>query len=82
MKTAQIGARPFVLALSLAVNVHAQNVGIGFSNPQSQLTVNGNLAIGSGFNGAAPTGSTDTVWNPVVACAHFTADKAIGSVIS
>lgn len=32
-----------------------QNVGIGFTNPQSKLSVNGNFAVGSGFNGVAPT---------------------------
>ncbi|HYZ75260.1 MAG TPA: tail fiber domain-containing protein [Chthoniobacterales bacterium] len=38
-----------------AAHLRAQNVGIGFSNPQSKLTVNGNFALGSGFNGIAPT---------------------------
>jgi hypothetical protein len=44
---------PLVLTL-VTTSAFAQNVGIGFSDPQSQLTVNGNFAIGSGFNGAAP----------------------------
>jgi hypothetical protein len=38
-----------------AGNLHAQNVGIGFSNPLSKLTVNGNFAVGAGYNVAAPT---------------------------
>src|SRR5580700_8443585 len=38
-------------AMSAAV---AQNVGIGFSNPLSKLTVNGNLAVGANYNIAAP----------------------------
>jgi len=54
MKIAQTEAGVIVLALFLAVNVHAQNVGIGFSNPASKLTVNGNLAIGTDYNTAAP----------------------------
>src|ERR1700741_3733246 len=32
----------------------AQNVGIGFSNPLSKLTVNGNFAVGANYNVAAP----------------------------
>ena len=54
MKIAQAAAGVIVLALFLGVNVHAQNVGIGFSNPASKLTVNGNLAIGADYNTAAP----------------------------
>jgi Chaperone of endosialidase len=42
------------LALALSASVHAQNVGIGFSNPQSKLTVNGNFAVGANYNVAAP----------------------------
>ncbi len=34
--------------------MQAQNVGIGVPNPQSKLTVYGNVAIGTGFNGVAP----------------------------
>ncbi len=41
-------------ALLFVSSAAAQNVGIGVSNPQSKLTVNGNLAVGSGFNVAAP----------------------------
>ena len=44
-----------VLALSLTIDVQAQNVGIGFSSPQSKLTVNGNLAVGADYNLVAPT---------------------------
>jgi Chaperone of endosialidase len=44
-----------VLAFFLATGVHAQNVGIGFSNPLSKLTVNGNFAVGTNYNVAAPT---------------------------
>lgn len=54
MKIAQAAAGVMVLALSLAINVHAQNVGIGFSNPASKLTVNGNLAIGADYNTPVP----------------------------
>jgi len=43
-----------VLALALSASAHAQNVGIGFSNPLSKLTVNGNLAVGANYNIAAP----------------------------
>ena len=37
-----------------AANLHGQNVGIGFSNPLSKLTVNGNFAVGANYNVAAP----------------------------
>jgi hypothetical protein len=47
------GAALLALILS-APNVRAQNVGIGFSNPQSKLTVNGNFAVGANYNIAAP----------------------------
>jgi hypothetical protein len=60
MKIAQAEAGATVLALFLAVNVHAQNVGIGFSNPASKLAVNGNLAIGADYNTAAPSGGVRT----------------------
>lgn len=43
------------MALSSAVDAHAQNVGIGFSNPASKLTVNGSFAVGADYNLAAPT---------------------------
>jgi hypothetical protein len=36
-------------------NAAAQNVGIGVPNPQSKLTVNGNLAVGTSYNVVAPT---------------------------
>jgi hypothetical protein len=55
MKIAQAGVEAILSALLLAGTVHAQNVGIGFSNPQSKLTVNGNLAVGAGYNTTAPT---------------------------
>jgi hypothetical protein len=44
-----------VMALFLAAGVHAQNVGIGFTSPNSKLTVNGNFAVGTDYNVAAPT---------------------------
>jgi hypothetical protein len=44
----------FAACAFIAFDVQAQNVGIGVSNPQSKLTVNGNVAIGTGFNGVAP----------------------------
>lgn len=55
MKIAQAVVGAVLSALLLACTVHAQNVGIGFSNPASKLTVNGNLAIGADYNTAAPT---------------------------
>lgn len=55
MKIAQSLLGGVALALFLAANVHAQNVGIGVSNPQSKLTVNGNLAVGASYNVVAPT---------------------------
>jgi Chaperone of endosialidase len=42
------------LAFAFVSVASAQNVGIGLSNPASKLTVNGNLAIGAGYNVAAP----------------------------
>jgi hypothetical protein len=55
MKTTQSLFVAGALALSLgATAVNAQNVGIGVTNPASKLTVNGNLAIGAGYNAAAP----------------------------
>jgi hypothetical protein len=48
-----VGACCLTLTLG-AANVLAQNVGIGTSNPQSKLTVNGNLAVGADYNTAAP----------------------------
>jgi hypothetical protein len=47
-------AGAIVAALLFAVEAQAQNVGIGFSNPASKLAVNGNLAVGSSYNVAAP----------------------------
>jgi hypothetical protein len=55
MKIAQAGVGAIVLTLFSAVDVRAQNVGIGVSNPLSKLTVNGNLAIGADYNVAAPS---------------------------
>ena len=43
------------VTLLFASGATAQNVGIGISNPQSKLTVNGNMAVGSGYNVTAPT---------------------------
>jgi hypothetical protein len=54
--TGHVGAVVLAAAL-LTSGASAQNVGIGTSNPQSKLTVNGNLAVGSGYTGtAAPKG--------------------------
>jgi hypothetical protein len=65
MKIAQLGVFGIVLALSLAVDVQAQNVGIGTSSPASKLTVNGSLAVGADYtttaapsNGALIEGNT------------------------
>jgi hypothetical protein len=55
MKIGQLAVGGIVSALFLAVEVHAQNVGIGFTSPKSQLTVNGNFALGTDYNLAAPT---------------------------
>jgi hypothetical protein len=55
MKITQLGVWAITLALFTAGNLHAQNVGIGSSSPQSKLTVNGNLAVGADYNTAAPT---------------------------
>jgi hypothetical protein len=41
-------------ALLFLSSAAAQNVGIGVPNPQSKLSVNGNLAVGAGYNVAAP----------------------------
>ena len=54
MKIAQAGVGAILSALLVVGAVHAQNVGIGVSNPQSKLTVNGNLAVGSSYNVTAP----------------------------
>ncbi len=48
-KVSLFGAFAFVSVAS------AQNVGIGFSNPASKLTVNGNFAVGADYNAVAPT---------------------------
>lgn len=55
MKIGQLAVGGILSALFLAVQVHAQNVGIGFTSPKSQLTVNGNFALGTDYNTAAPT---------------------------
>jgi hypothetical protein len=44
MKIAQAGVGAVLSALLFAGTVHAQNVGIGFTNPASKLSVNGNFA--------------------------------------
>ena len=54
-KVVQPGLGATVLAFFLAAGVQAQNVGIGFPNPLSKLTVNGNFAVGANYNVAAPT---------------------------
>lgn len=53
-KIVQTGGGTAVLVLFLAASVHAQNVGIGFSDPLSKLTINGNFAVGANYNIAAP----------------------------
>jgi Chaperone of endosialidase len=53
-KIVKPGVGAAVLALALSDSVHAQNVGIGFSNPASKLSINGNLAVGATYNVAAP----------------------------
>ncbi|MBV8481869.1 MAG: tail fiber domain-containing protein [Verrucomicrobia bacterium] len=55
MKIAQAGVGAILSTLLFAGTVRAQNVGIGVSNPESKLTVNGNLAIGTDYNTVAPT---------------------------
>jgi hypothetical protein len=55
MKIGQCGAGALALALVSAMGAQAQNVGIGFSGPESKLTVNGNFAVGTDYNTAAPT---------------------------
>jgi Chaperone of endosialidase len=52
--------RPLCAAVASATllfvsSASAQNVGIGISNPQSKLTVNGNFTVGADYNTAAPT---------------------------
>jgi hypothetical protein len=55
MKIEDLSVKFILLTLFLgAAEVPAQNVGIGFSDPNSKLAVNGNLAIGADFNVAAP----------------------------
>jgi hypothetical protein len=49
-----------------AANVHAQNVGVGVSNPQAKLTVLGSLAVGdNSFNVslASSGSSTNANWS-------------------
>jgi Chaperone of endosialidase len=53
-------SRPLCAAVASATllfvsSASAQNVGIGISNPQSKLTVNGNFTVGADYNTAAPT---------------------------
>ena len=50
-----IGTASLFGALAFVSVASAQNVGIGFSNPASKLTVNGNFAVGADYNVAAPT---------------------------
>ena len=53
MKIAQAGVGAILSALLFAGTAPAQNVGIGFSNPASKLSVNGNLSVGADYNVAA-----------------------------
>jgi hypothetical protein len=55
MKIARAVVGAILLALFSAVDLQAQNVGIGFSSPNSKLTVNGNFALGADYNVVAPT---------------------------
>lgn len=67
------------LALVLgATNVHAQNVGVGVSNPRAKLTVLGSLAVGdNSFNVplASSGSSTNANWSRrrelSLACDHL-----------
>jgi hypothetical protein len=54
MKFAQAVVGAILSTLLFAGIVHAQNVGIGFTNPASKLSVNGNFAVGTDYNVAAP----------------------------
>jgi Chaperone of endosialidase len=65
-----VGASCLAFVLG-AANVHAQNVGVGLSNPQAKLTVLGSLAVGdSSFN--VPLASSGSSTN-----ANFTTNEAI-----
>jgi len=55
MKTARVRIGAILLGLFSTVSLHAQNVGIGFSSPNSKLTVNGNFALEADYNVVAPT---------------------------
>jgi hypothetical protein len=47
-----------------AANVHAQNVGVGISNPQAKLTVLGSLAVGdNSFNVPLASSGSNTNWS-------------------
>ncbi len=62
MKIAQAGVGTAVLALFLAAEVHAQNVGIGVANPQSKLSLNGTTSSGGlAIGDATYTSTTGTV---------------------
>lgn len=62
MQIAQAGVGTAVLALFLAAEVHAQNVGIGVANPQSKLSLNGTTSSGGlAIGDATYTSTTGTI---------------------
>jgi hypothetical protein len=62
MKIAQSGLGALVLALFWTVTLHAQNVGIGVSSPQSKLSINGTTSSGGlAIGDSTYTSTTGTV---------------------
>src|ERR1700730_15412644 len=73
-----VGACCLTLTLG-AANVHAQNVGLETSNPQSKLAVNGNLAIGADYKVAAPTNGALIEGNVGIATTNPLAPLHVGT---